>query len=823
MKRPSQLIRNKIVKQTLSLIVMCVLGCQLQAQTNWPVSALAWQQLGYTNDGVYTIAPNGLGGQPVSVYCLMSVAGGGWTELTADVANSALNTNTNLFREYLYVQNGTTSYYRTPESSLVWSWSSGQDLYGTYYYSINSVESSFNITPSDEHQVYGVGGSSGGGSSYKCSITDQSCEDPANAQVDLCQDIPGIFGGGCICGVTVYIREAPQVPSFTMQPQNTIVFLDSPTNLAVMATGPAPLTYQWLFYGTNIIGATNSTLAFTSSQLTNAGVYSVVVGDSIGSVTSSNAILQVLPPGAPSIQANGVPAVGTMTFTNSVQVTILDGFPGGYIFYALDGSEPAFDSPFYTGAFTLTNSATVQAMSLSADFSDIGFAPPVNIWIVPIYNLQTAVVGSGTIALNPASGPYPSNSVVMVTAIPSANWVFDHWTGDASGNQNPLSVTMNGPRSVQAVFVSIPFYSLNTSVIGNGIISVDPPGDPYPSNSVVTVTATPSANWLFDHWTGDASGNQNPLSVTMNGPRSVQAVFMDTYPVTVSTPGGGSVTVNGQVPAPGTFYPAGSVLSLAATAGNGWSFLGWQGDASGANNSLSLTVNQTNNIQAIFGTVVNTNTLGGGVIVFNEPNPIPFGTILTASAVPNAGKYLVAWGGAASGVNNPTMITVTNANPAVSALFTTLPGGKYSLGVVVMGNGLVTISPQQNYYNPGDIVTLSATPSSKATIFDGWTGNAAGTNNPIMVVMNTNKIIQANFGVLPPAGVAIGFYPGLTISGVAGYSYVIQSSTNLADANLWVTLTNLPLTEPVQIWVDTSVDVKQPFNPLRFYRVLPGQ
>jgi hypothetical protein len=101
------------------------------------------------------------------------------------------------------------------------------------------------------------------------------------------------------------------------------------------------------------------------------------------------------------------------------------------------------------------------------------------------------------------------------------------------------------------------------------------------------------------------------------------------------------------------------VVTLSATASNGWNFLGWQGDASGTNNPLSVTMNQTNNIQGIFGTVVGTNTVGGGGIVLSQPNPVPFGTTLTASAVPNAGNYFVTWSGAASGTTAPTTIAVT--------------------------------------------------------------------------------------------------------------------------------------------------------------------
>jgi hypothetical protein len=77
--------------------------------------------------------------------------------------------------------------------------------------------------------------------------------------------------------------------------------------------------------------------------------------------------------------------------------------------------------------------------------------------------------------------------------------------------------------------------------------------------------------------------------------------------------------------------------------------------------------------------------------------------------------------------------------------------------------------------------------------------------------------------VVQPAGVSLGFSPTVRIDGVVGYSYIIQSSANLTDTNSWVTLTNLTLTQPVELWVDTNVDASSPFNSKYYYRVLPGQ
>jgi len=543
------------------------------------------------------------------------------------------------------------------------------------------------------------------------------------------------------------------LPIITAQPAGLTNATGSTASFSVGATAKGieaarQLSYQWRLTGTNLPAATNNVLPLPNVMLSQAGNYDVVISNYVGSVTSNPAILDVL---FIAVRVNGQLAAGTVTTVASAQVAISGGYPNGYLFYTLDGSTPTASSTLYNGPFTVTSSAVLQVMSLSSDFIQAAYATPVNIQIIPAYTLQTSVIGNGTLTTNPPGGPYQSNSVVTLTAHAASNWVFENWAGDASGSQNPLNVTMNGPRNVQAVFVKI-------------------------------------------------------------------------FPLTLSTPGGGGVTANGQTIAPATYYTNGAVVTLAATPAGGWSFLGWQGDVAGTNNPLNITINQTNNIQAVFGTIVTTNTLGGGSIVLSQPNPVAFGAVLTASAVPNPGNYFESWGGAASGTNAPTTITVTNAGPNISALFTTLPGGEYSLSVVVMGNGTVAISPQKSYYTAGDSVTLRASPTNVATGFYGWTQGASGINDPITVLMSSNLIVQANFAgaFVTPAEVSLNFSPALTINGTLGYPYIIERTANLADPNSWVTVTNIILTQPMQVWVDTGVDASSPFNSIYFYRVSPG-
>lgn len=89
--------------------------------------------------------------------------------------------------------------------------------------------------------------------------------------------------------------------SIISQPASQVVSVGDTVTFNVDAFGMPPLTYQWQLYGTNLSGATASSLVLTNVQFADAGIYSVVVSNSAASVASSNAVLTVnpLPPCAP--------------------------------------------------------------------------------------------------------------------------------------------------------------------------------------------------------------------------------------------------------------------------------------------------------------------------------------------------------------------------------------------------------------------------------------------------------------------------------------------------------------------------------------------
>jgi hypothetical protein len=92
--------------------------------------------------------------------------------------------------------------------------------------------------------------------------------------------------------------EAPTTPPvITKQPQSISVAQGGAASFRVVVSGAGPISYQWLYNGGFINGATNSVYTRTSTQTTNAGRYSVFISSLNGTATSTDAFLTVnIPP-----------------------------------------------------------------------------------------------------------------------------------------------------------------------------------------------------------------------------------------------------------------------------------------------------------------------------------------------------------------------------------------------------------------------------------------------------------------------------------------------------------------------------------------------
>jgi len=145
-----------------------------------------------------------------------------------------------------------------------------------------------------------------------------------------------VFGNYYDNTVQIYQNQMPfggptAAPAITAQPTNLTVTVNNTAVFNVIATGSQPLTYQWSFNGTNILGATSSSLTLNNVSPAQAGNYSVLVSNFVGTAISSNATLSVfVPPVPPSITAQTPSQVVLLGSTAAFTVTASGTDPLSY-------------------------------------------------------------------------------------------------------------------------------------------------------------------------------------------------------------------------------------------------------------------------------------------------------------------------------------------------------------------------------------------------------------------------------------------------------------------------------------------------------------
>jgi uncharacterized delta-60 repeat protein len=172
---------------------------------------------------------------------------------------------------------------------------------------------------------------------------------------------------GSITSAPAKLSVLPPVPPVIVsQPQDQFVPEGQPASFSVMATNLLPLTYQWQHNGTNLPGATESGLSFTSTRLEDAGTYTAVVSTKYLSITSSPALLTVASALYPSILTQPADATVTEAGTATISVVARGGAPLSYL-WRFEG----VDLPGTTGpTLTLTNVSVTQAGTYNVTVSN---------------------------------------------------------------------------------------------------------------------------------------------------------------------------------------------------------------------------------------------------------------------------------------------------------------------------------------------------------------------------------------------------------------------------------------------------------------------
>src|SRR5665213_1160992 len=263
----------------------------------------------------------------------------------------------------------------------------------------------------------------------------------------------------------LYLLGGAFPPAMVTQPQGASLYVGDNVQFSGLASGTAPLSYQWRQNGTNLIGATSSTLTFRPTVATNAGTYVLVITNLYGAVTSSPAILTLTP----------------FALTNALAAYwMFDDGPGGCS--AADSSTNGNDGnllnfPDCTSEWVsgrISNCITFNTTTPVNEYVDVPTSPSLNFNTNLVFSLSAWVRGSATqpngacilakgvgglneeYAMDVETGTfrfYVRNSASASTALLSPvapNGTWQHLAATYDGNAAVMNVYVNGQLAATA-------------------------------------------------------------------------------------------------------------------------------------------------------------------------------------------------------------------------------------------------------------------------------------------------------------------------------------------------------------------------------------
>ncbi len=503
-------------------------------------------------------------------------------------------------------------------------------------------------------------------------------------------------------------------------------------------------------------------------------------------ITANFAVETIPQPSVPVGPGNGS-SDETITFTTE-NLTTSFGHPVVYQFDWGDGSTSGWgensQSYIYDSAGTMQVKVRARCqfhgwvVSEWSDFHNI---------VISDYTLTINInpVGTGTVSVNPEKEKYAEGEQVELTAFGLTGYSFDSWRGDIQDSENPTAITLQQSLNITANFIITPeivsppqitgpdsgfmgqnlsfsasgsqsnmgnelqyqfnwgdanlslwgdgngshiYYVTgqvevrararsveNTSVVslwsepkiiqinghrleikieptGWGNVNVNPMNELYADGANVQLIAIPEDGFMFSHWTDDLIGNENPNQIMMTGDKKVTAHFAEAVEI-VTVPNTPEGLENGVVGQNLIFIASGSINTFANE-------IEYQFDW-GDGTLSSWDGNERSHIY-FFSDTVNVK-----VRARSKVNP----------------NIISSW-------SNPHTIIII--------------GFVLNLNIEPAASGLIAENPFKTEYAYHDTVVLYPV-GKQGFMFDRWSGDLVGNDNPAQLVMDKNKNVTSVF------------------------------------------------------------------------------
>ncbi|EEF61684.1 immunoglobulin domain-containing protein [Pedosphaera parvula] len=603
----------------------------------------------------------------------------------------------------------------------------------------------------------------------------------------------------------------PTPPAFDTPPSSQVASAGTNAAWNISVFGTPPLSYQWQFNGTDINGATNTSLSLTNIQADNAGLYSIIVNNQYGTA-SSNATLSVNV-AAPKVVVQ--PLNYRLPIHASIALTV-----------TATGSEPFSYQWRLNG--TNIDGATNRTLALS--------------------DVQQGDAGSYQVVVNNAYGSVASSNATVQVA---PAFVLA-WGRNTYGATN-VPTTLTNPVAIAGGI----FHSLSLRSDGTVLVW----GDNYYgqtnvpaglSNAVAIASGLDhilalKADGLVTAW-GASNYHQATVPPHLS---NVVAIAAGNFH-SLALKGDGQVVTWGNNASGLTNVPTG-LSNVVAIAGGAYHSLALKADGtviawgSNSQGQTNVPVGLSNVVAIAAGSYHNMALKSDGSLAswgdnsYGQTNvPVGLSNVVAVAA----GYYhnmalkqdgtVLAWG-----KNNTD--GQTNVPPGLGNVVAIAAGTYHSLALVNDDEPFIVRQPFSRLINAGADVTFAVTPAGMAPLGYQWQFNGTkinGATNASLVLTNVPLAGAGNYQCavsnaiglvtsLPASLIVLRTSPsfdsqvqfgsggfGFQLNGLSGHGQVIVYSS--ADFVNWVPiLTNGAVTGTLQVMDSSATNL-----PIRFYKVV---
>jgi hypothetical protein len=408
-------------------------------------------------------------------------------------------------------------------------------------------------------------------------------------------------------------------------------------------------------------------------------------------VSQPTAVIQVS--ASPS---NGGTVTGAGTFAIGSTASLVATPGAGFVFSN------------WTEGGTVVGTSATYSFAVTANRSLVANFAPVQSSVFTVSVSSNPTVGGSTTG----AGQYSSGITATVRATPTSGYSFVNWTenGVIVSSAAIYNFTVNGNRALVANFaVSSPSTFTVTTASSPAAGGTTTGGGQFASGATVVLTATPASGYRFVNWTenGVLIADTPTYTFAASSNRALVANFIPTtattFTITTSSlPSAGGTTTGG-----GPSVPAGSSVTVSATANAGYTFASWTENGTVVSTSSSYTFTATANRALLANFTANTTP----TITVNLIQPSPFtvsGDQLSIQATVQS-MFQVATVRATIGSLQTTLTNSTASGWLGSLDISSLPRGTVQITVTATDINGATASATGNFVHDRlPVLTVSA-------------------------------------------------------------------------------------------------------------------